>query len=876
MGFLKGKKKQTEPAGQPNTASSQSGQDGSRQKGQGKLRHGQPWVYRGILASLCFAAIFSCFYGIFRSRAEKFEENPLEEADNIAWLYQNCYLLYRNLCNARSGELLGYTDVYLETEEQRQWILDADRRREYMDLLDLLVEIEAQEGYEAEEELNGTSLQEALSQGYLNREQIKAYLVDGILEENELEQYADSEELYDLNRAECYSLENELVRMEEYFNILESNFANLNSCYDYIIIDDTTEKYVTNMSEEARSREAEDQYFRLSFHFDDAGNVTIGNDICGKDVSLIRKLANEAARANPIQSQMGSVMETFRRYGKMKMPSGCTVTFAISTQDWDARKENSEGLYVGYLVTATAHDTDFHLYSTSHYYSFSASAYYDFGLPGILALCMSAIILAGMFCPMPKDKKPWMTQRICAVSLEFLVCFGTCLVGCAGLILSIIVYVASGRAGGAFSEYLGIGLHTARELAMLLNIAVLALYAFCWWYMGICARALPELGLRGYIRQRSLIYRFFPFIRGKARDAYEAVAHMDLTKDANWTIIKLLIANGVILFLISCLWVGGFPVVVVYSIVLYVILRRYVSQLQKRYRILLKAVDEIAEGNLNVSIPEDLGIFEPFREQVFKIQDGLQKAVDTEVKSQRMKVELVTNMSHDLKTPLTAIITYINLMKEKGITEEQRREYLDTLERKSLRLKSLIEDLFEFSKASSQNITLNIMDLDIMNLVKQVAFEMSDKLGEAGLDVRVNLTEEKVILPLDSQKAYRIYENLFGNIAKYAMPGTRVYVNGFRIGDTVIITLKNISAQEITVDSSELTERFVRGDASRNTEGSGLGLAIAKSFMELQGGELVLEVDGDLFKATTTWHMPQADALSRGTPEYPVRVPDRP
>nr|WP_300900696.1 sensor histidine kinase [uncultured Acetatifactor sp.] len=347
---------------------------------------------------------------------------------------------------------------------------------------------------------------------------------------------------------------------------------------------------------------------------------------------------------------------------------------------------------------------------------------------------------------------------------------------------------------------------------------------------------------------------------------------MDLTKDANWTIVKLLIANAVILLLISSLWVGGFPVVVVYSVLLYIILRRYVSQLQKRYRILLKAVDEIAEGNLNVSIPEDLGIFEPFREQVFKIQDGLQKAVDTEVKSQRMKVELVTNMSHDLKTPLTAIITYINLLKEKDITPEQREEYLNTLERKSLRLKSLIEDLFEFSKASSQNITLNIMDLDIMNLLKQVAFEMSDKLGEAGLDVRMNLTEEKVILPLDSQKTYRIYENLFGNIAKYALPGTRVYVNGFRIGDTVIITLKNISAQEITVDSSELTERFVRGDASRNTEGSGLGLAIAKSFMELQGGELTLEVDGDLFKATTTWHMPQADALSQGAPEYPERA----
>ena len=130
---------------------------------------------------------------------------------------------------------------------------------------------------------------------------------------------------------------------------------------------------------------------------------------------------------------------------------------------------------------------------------------------------------------------------------------------------------------------------------------------------------------------------------------------------------------------------------------------------------------------------------------------------------------------------------------------------------------------------------------------------MSDKMEAANLELRMNLTDEKVLLTLDSQKTYRVYENLFGNIVKYAMKGTRVYVNGFRIDDTVVITLKNISAQELTVDSGELTERFVRGDASRNTEGSGLGLAIAKSFTELQGGTLNLEVDGDLFKVTTTW-----------------------
>jgi signal transduction histidine kinase len=187
------------------------------------------------------------------------------------------------------------------------------------------------------------------------------------------------------------------------------------------------------------------------------------------------------------------------------------------------------------------------------------------------------------------------------------------------------------------------------------------------------------------------------------------------------------------------------------------------------------------------------------------------------------------------------------------LSDEKRLEYLNTLEKKALRLKVLIEDLFEVSKAASKNVTLNIVDVDIYNLVKQVALEMSDKFKQANLDLRLNFPEEKLILPLDSQKTYRIYENLFGNIAKYALTGTRVYVNAIKTPSGVSITLKNITEQEIAVTPEELTDRFVRGDAARNTEGSGLGLSIAKSFMELQGGKLVIEIDGDLFKVITTW-----------------------
>ena len=213
-----------------------------------------------------------------------------------------------------------------------------------------------------------------------------------------------------------------------------------------------------------------------------------------------------------------------------------------------------------------------------------------------------------------------------------------------------------------------------------------------------------------------------------------------------------------------------------------------------------------------------------------------------------MRTELVTNVSHDLKTPLTAIITYVNLLKEEK-DEEKRKEYVEILDRKSLRLKVLIEDLFEISKASSQNVTLQIMDVDVANLFKQVKLELEKKFEEAGLLFRCGYPEEKLICRLDSQKTYRIFENLLINVSKYALTGTRVYVKIYAEEQNAVIQVMNVSAEEITVKASDLTERFVRGDASRNTEGSGLGLAIAKSFTELQKGTFEIQVEGDLFKA---------------------------
>ncbi len=195
-----------------------------------------------------------------------------------------------------------------------------------------------------------------------------------------------------------------------------------------------------------------------------------------------------------------------------------------------------------------------------------------------------------------------------------------------------------------------------------------------------------------------------------------------------------------------------------------------------------------------------------------------------------MKTELISNVSHDLKTPLTSIITYIDLLKDESITDENRKLYIDTLDRKSQRLQHLIEDLFEVSKANSGDVYLNIVNVDIVSLMKQTLLELDDKLADSSLIVKNNFSNEKIILPLDSQRTFRVFENLIINISKYAMPNSRVYIDILETDNKVNIMLKNMSASEIDFSVDDIMERFVRGDKSRNTEGSGLGLAIAKFY----------------------------------------------
>ena len=337
---------------------------------------------------------------------------------------------------------------------------------------------------------------------------------------------------------------------------------------------------------------------------------------------------------------------------------------------------------------------------------------------------------------------------------------------------------------------------------------------------------------------------------------YDALQHIDFREKTNRTILKIVIVNYIILAIVCFLWYYGTLALIIYSVILFFFLKKYVKDLQEKYKLLLKSTNQLAEGHLDVPIEGDVGLFNPMQDELKKIQKGFKKAVEEEVKNERMKTELVTNVSHDLRTPLTAIITYTDLLKNEK-DEEKRKEYIDVLERKSLRLKVLIEDLFEISKAASKSVVMHYMKVDIVDLIKQAGLENDSKIKAANLDFRWKLPEHKLVMWLDSQKTYRIFENLIVNITKYAMPHTRVYIEMTEQENDVHISMKNVSAAELNFDTEEITDRFVRGDVSRNTEGSGLGLAIAKSFIELQHGTLKISTEADLFKADIT--LPKLD-----------------
>ena len=312
----------------------------------------------------------------------------------------------------------------------------------------------------------------------------------------------------------------------------------------------------------------------------------------------------------------------------------------------------------------------------------------------------------------------------------------------------------------------------------------------------------------------------------------------------------LYVISGLLLFVVSGI-LSIFPIGILIGIILTIIyIVIFIKELIYLDKIIIGS-KAATEGKLNCNIEEKgRGHLRELAHDINNIRDGLRKSIESEMKSENMKTELITNVSHDLKTPLTSIINYIDLLKRENIESETAKDYINILDKKSQRLKVLIDDLFEASKATSGAMELNITKIDIVQLLKQSLGENDERFKNSNLSVKLDIPDTKIFINGDGQRLYRVFENLISNIVKYSLSNTRLYIQMYVDDENkVVIIMRNISAYELDFCANEITNRFKRGDSSRSTEGSGLGLAIAKSIVELHGGKFNIEVDGDLFKS---------------------------
>ncbi len=342
-----------------------------------------------------------------------------------------------------------------------------------------------------------------------------------------------------------------------------------------------------------------------------------------------------------------------------------------------------------------------------------------------------------------------------------------------------------------------------------------------------------------------LIYKIYYWLKEKTKKFLKVVSDKNSSKKKitifYWGFI--IISSLIFLATISGIGILLLPI---FWIWVYVLIIKYVEKVDK----INKALKQIYEGNPNVHLEKEelTGALKQMAEYINDIAGGFTNAIEQSLKSERLKTELITNVSHDIKTPLTSIINYVDLLKQENIEDEKIKQYIDILNQKSLRLKKLIEDLVEASKVSSGNVKLNIEVIDLKELLAQTLGEFEDRFETKKLKIDLEMPNEEVKIRADNRYMYRVIENLFSNITKYSIDNSRVYISLTKKNDRIKLEIKNISKDKLNITPDELMQRFVRGDKSRYTEGSGLGLSIAKSLTEMQGGKFDINIDGDLFK----------------------------
>lgn len=379
------------------------------------------------------------------------------------------------------------------------------------------------------------------------------------------------------------------------------------------------------------------------------------------------------------------------------------------------------------------------------------------------------------------------------------------------------------------------------------------LYFFCmlifYFLFSMLCFTVKYMFMNGmdYFRNNTCIYALYAKLKGLGNK----ITEFDLRDNVNQDILKFTICNALLVIILYVISPSKTIFAILYVIISFLYIRKQSMKVRNDYKNMLDFTEQLSHGHFDTEIEDDLGIFNSMRDRLNNLKIGFEAAVKEETKSQNMKTELITNVSHDLKTPLTCIKNYVILLKNTQADETTRTEYLNQLERYTNRLSNLIQDLFDVSKASSGNIDLHPIDLRLQALVDQSLAEYIEVLESKDIQVVKNV--EDVVVHLDGDKTYRVFENLLTNIGKYAMPHSRAYIDIHEEEDYVSVIFKNMSEVEMNFSSEEIQERFVRGDKSRHETGSGLGLAIAKSFVVAQGGTFDIEIDGDLFKVIMTF-----------------------
>ncbi len=607
---------------------------------------------------------------------------------------------------------------------------------------------------------------------------------------------------------------------------------------EYYIKDDTTGTHLSNtgsdlsafLSEGEKAENIKKEYsFYTVLQFDKDGNLNMpyfqGVSKSGKNAFLSLNLTEEMVNRSWNNAAWYA--------SRVKKFSDMTVVYAVKSETFLQNEYQQEA---GYLSTQMINDA----------YSRAGAGYlYVIGI--LLVLLLGFILPVIKPLGVGKGIEAKIPLEIWAIGAALTIPFYD------EVILDLIRETVNGdlfalNGNHIFTEEM------SRVVVNIFNVFIWLTIFLVWFAAALSIRELFIKKPARYLKENTISFRFLFWIGRSLKKGWIYASSFDMSKKDNKKILLLLGGNMVIMIILCSMWGVGVIGAIIYTGVLFFFINKYKNKITSDYNTITEAAGKLSEGNLEVTIG-NAGIFNPLKEQLMKVQQGFRKAVLEETKSQKMKAELITNVSHDLKTPLTAIITYVDLLKDKNLTEEQRDSYVETLDRKALRLKILIEDLFEMSKAASNTISMNPVEVDLAALLKQLQFELSDRVAGADLDFRVRIPDDKVITWLDSEKTYRIFENLLINMCKYALHGSRAYLDMEVKEKEVTITVRNISHEELDFTGEEIVERFVRGDKARNSEGSGLGLAIAKSFTELQGGIFQVITDGDLFKVVVSFHL---------------------